>query len=84
MGAGTNVVHAGAGLDPRLLALEHEVVDLGGGADGPLGKTLNENTALGLGIFSNLQRSPLSLKQVRNGFIVNLEVAGSDHKLGMV
>ena len=78
MGATRYVIHLCRCLNSSLLPPEHQVVCLLGRPYGPLGQALNEHTSLG--VLSDLQASPLSLQQVRDGLIIYLQVARSDHE----
>ena len=78
MGATRYVVHLCRCLNSSLLPPEHQVVCLLRCPHGPLGQALNKDTPLS--ILSDLQARPLSLQQIRDGLIVNLQVARSDHE----
>ena len=73
-----DIVHFSGGRWSGLLASNHQVVGLTGGAHGPLWQSFNKDTPFG--ILSDLQTGALSLQQVTDGLIVDLEVTGSNHK----
>ena len=54
VGPRTHIVHSCARLDPRLLALQHQVVDLGRISNCPLWETLHKNASFWFWVFSNL------------------------------
>ena len=84
MWARADIIHSSACLNTCLLASKHQIIDFCRRPDSPFRKSFNENSSFWFRIFSNKKWSALSFKKIWNSFIVDLEVASSYHKLGVI
>lgn len=78
----TDIIHLGSSSCPRLSSLLYKGIDLAWISDSPFRQTLYEYTSLF--IFPYVKVLSIFSQQIGNDFIVNLEIACSDHESSLI